>query len=71
MMGVKEFQGVDYLMEENARCYKTLMMFNGNSVVRNEVSMAFLFSAMQARAVEEDNVMKDISSGDTIAANAM
>ena len=46
MMGVKEFQGVDYLMEENACCYKTSMMIHGNPVVRNEVSMAYLFSAM-------------------------
>ena len=43
-------------------------MFNGYPVVSNEVSMAYLFSAMQARA-EEDNVMKNIAPDDEKAAN--
>jgi len=42
-------------------------MLNGNPVFSNEVSMTYLFSAMQARAVE-DNVMKNIAP-DVKAAN--
>ena len=42
-------------------------MFNGNNVDRNEVSMAHMFSARQARAVE-GNVMNDIAPEDEIAA---
>ena len=43
-------------------------MFNGNLVVRNEVAMGYLFTAMQTKAVK-GNVMKDIGPEDTIAAN--
>ena len=41
-------------------------MFNGNNVDRNEVSMAHMFSARQARAVE-GNVMNDIAPEDVAA----
>ena len=43
-------------------------MFNGSLVVRNEVSMGYMFSAMQTRVVK-GNVMKDIGPKDEIAAN--
>ena len=43
-------------------------MFNGNLVVRNEVAMGYLFSAMQTEAMK-GNVMKDIGPEDKLAAN--